>query len=293
MGPPQQQAVQTPHFQPRGQSQGPPNQQGGPGGSQQGPPQSQGQQPPRGGPGGADTQAPPSLGHNGPPAPQQQPQPPQGPPAHQGPPSGTSTLTRERKRIAIIDPTTRQEVSVDGTSADKKVTIPPPSTSPGSKDSGSNGPKEGKKGESKPSNNIAASFAAQVAKAAGTGEGASSPAPIPSSSKSVEEEIIASPKEQVAEQQPVVKHLVEQEKQAVKAEQKQKEASAVPMKQVQETLSVTTELGIRGEEPLYEPVSPTPLPDSPCDEAKPAAAVEEKVVDCSPFVEVINKKAGA
>ena len=194
-----------------------------------------------------------------------------------------------------------------------QVTIPPPSTSPGSKDSGSNGPKEGEKGESKPSNNIAASFAAQVstvfklsfsssgasitptfqvAKAAGTGEGASSPAPIPSSSKSVEEEIIASPKEQVAEQQPVVKHLVEQEKQAVKAEQKQKEASAVPMKQVQETLSVTTELGIRGEEPLYEPVSPTPLPDSPCDEAKPAAAVEEKVVDCSPFVEVINKKAG-
>ena len=135
MGPPQQQAVQTPHFQPRGQSQGPPNQQGGPGGpggSQQGPPQSQGQQPPRGGPGGADSQAPPpastppqgppSLGHNGPPAPQQQPQPPQGPPAHSGgPPSGTSTLTRERKRIAIIDPTTRQEVSVDGTSADKKV----------------------------------------------------------------------------------------------------------------------------------------------------------------------------
>ena len=46
----------------------------------------------------------------------------QGPPAHSGgPPSGTSTLTRERKRIAIIDPTTRQEVSVDGTSADKKV----------------------------------------------------------------------------------------------------------------------------------------------------------------------------
>ncbi len=135
MGPPQQQAVQAPHFQPRGQSQGPPNQQGGgsggPGASQQqGPPQGQGQQPPR--PGGADAQGapppastppqgPPSLGHNGPPAPQQ-PQPPQGPPAHSGgPPSGTSTLTRERKRIAIIDPTTRHEVSVDGTSADKKV----------------------------------------------------------------------------------------------------------------------------------------------------------------------------
>ena len=128
----------APNFQPRGQSQGPPNQESGPGGAHQGPPQ--GQQPPRGGPGGADTQAPPpastppqgppSLGHNGPPAPQQQQQqqsqqPPQGPPAHSGPPSGTSTLTRERKRIAIIDPTTRQEVSVDGTSADKKVRVHP------------------------------------------------------------------------------------------------------------------------------------------------------------------------
>ena len=112
---------------PQGQSQGPPNQQGGPGGSQQGPPQSQGQQPPRRGPGGADAQppppaslppqGPPSLGHNGPPAPQQL---AEGPPAHSGgPPSGTSTLTRER--IAIIDPTTRLEVSVDGTSAEKKV----------------------------------------------------------------------------------------------------------------------------------------------------------------------------
>ena len=33
----------------------------------------------------------------------------------------SSTLTRERKRIAIIDPTTRQEVSVDCRSSDKKV----------------------------------------------------------------------------------------------------------------------------------------------------------------------------
>ena len=55
---------------------------------------------------------------------------------------------------------------------------------------------------------------------------------------------------------------------------------------------MTTELGNRGEEPLYEPVSPTLLPDSPCDEAKPAAVVEEKAVDCSPFAEVINKKDG-
>ena len=127
----------------------------------------------------------------------------------------------------------------------------------------------------------------QVAKAAG--EGASSPAPIPSSSKSVDDETLAAPvgKEQVSEQQPTLKQVVE-EQQVEKAEQEQEVAAVVPMKQVQETLSVTTELGNRGEEPLYEPVSPTPLPDSPCDEAKPAAVVEEKAVDCSPFVEVIT-----
>ena len=118
-----------------------------------------------------------------------------------------------------------------------------------------------------------------MAKAAG--EGASSPALTASSSKSVEED-------GQREQQGAEK--VEEKKQLNKKEPEV--TAAVPMKQVQETLSVTTELGNRGEEPLYEPVSPTPLPDSPCDEAKPAAVVEEKAVDCSPFVEVINKKDG-
>ena len=118
-----------------------------------------------------------------------------------------------------------------------------------------------------------------MAKAAG--EGASSPALTASSNKSVEED-------GQREQQGAEK--VEEKKQLNKKEPEI--TAAVPMKQVQETLSVTTELGNRGEEPLYEPVSPTPLPDSPCDEAKPAAVVEEKAVDCSPFVEVINKKDG-
>ena len=121
----------------------------------------------------------------------------------------------------------------------------------------------------------------QVAKAAG--EGASSPAPTASSSKSVEED-------GQREQQGAEK--VEEKKQLNKKELEVTVSAAVPIKQVQETLSVTTELGNRGEEPLYKPVSPTPLPDSPCDEAKPAAVVEEKAVDCSPFAEVINKKAG-
>ena len=120
-----------------------------------------------------------------------------------------------------------------------------------------------------------------MAKAAG--EGASSLAPTASSSKSVEED-------GQREQQGAEK--VEEKKQLNKKELEVTVSAAVPIKQVQETLSVTTELGNGGEEPLYEPVSPTPLPDSPCDEAKPAAVVEEKAVDCSPFAEVINKKDG-
>ena len=116
-----------------------------------------------------------------------------------------------------------------------------------------------------------------MAKAAG--EGASSPALTASSSKSVEED-------GQREQQGAEK--VEEKKQLNKKELEVTVSASVPIKQVQETLSVTTELGNRGE----EPVSPTPLPDSPCDEAKPAAVVEEKAVDCSPFAEVINKKDG-
>ena len=117
-----------------------------------------------------------------------------------------------------------------------------------------------------------------MAKAAGEG-----PALTASSSISVEED-------GQREQQGAEK--VEEKKQLNKKELEVTVSAAVPIKQVQETLSVTTELGNRGEEPLYEPVSPTPLPDSPCDEAKPAAVVEEKAVDCSPFAEVINKKDG-
>ena len=120
-----------------------------------------------------------------------------------------------------------------------------------------------------------------MAKAAG--EGASSPALTASSSKSVEED-------GQREQQGAEK--VEEKKQLNKKELEVTALAAVPIKQVQENLSMTTELGNRGDELLYKPVSPTPLPDSPCDEAKPAAVVEKKAVDCSRFVEVINKKAG-
>ena len=83
-----------------------------------------------------------------------------------------------------------------------------------------------------------------MAKAAG--EGASSPALTASSSKSVEEE------SQKKEQQGAEK--VEEKKQLNKKELEVTVSAAVPIidgiKQVQETLSVTTELGNRGEEPL-------------------------------------------
>ena len=54
------------------------------------------------------------------------------------------------------------------------------------------------------------------------------------------------------------------------------------------SLSVTTDM--KRDEPLYEPVSPTPLPDSPSDDQNKVvtAATDNKP---SPFQEVINKKA--
>ena len=79
-----------------------------------------------------------------------------------------------------------------------------------------------------------------MAKAAG--EGASSPALTASSSKSVEED-------GQREQQGAEK--VEEKKQLNKKELEVTVSAAVPIKQVQETLSVTTELGNRGEEPSY------------------------------------------
>ena len=119
--------AQPPHSAP--QSQGPVNQQSGPGCAQQGPPQSQGQKPPHGVQGEAGTQAPPpasnppkgsqSLGHKV--LQQQQSQPP----AYSMLPGGNSKTTRESKRSPIMDPTTKLEMSVDGTSADRKVRFHP------------------------------------------------------------------------------------------------------------------------------------------------------------------------
>merc|ERR1719400_281065 len=54
------------------------------------------------------------------------------------------------------------------------------------------------------------------------------------------------------------------------------------------SLSVTTDM--KRDDSLYEPVSPTPLPDSPSDDtSKPVAG--DSGAKPSPFQEVINKKA--
>jgi len=159
---------------------------------------------------------------------------------------------------------------VNGTSADKKVTIPPTATTPTDETCGS-----------KPAvSNVAATFAAQVAKAAG--EGRSSPMPIPSSSKEEEEH----------EVEPMNEVTVEVKEEKVEAmEEVQEEIVPECNVSMKESLCVSTELGNR-EDPLYEPVSPTPLPDSPCDEAKSGDMEQEKVTKPSPFEEVINIKAG-
>jgi len=54
------------------------------------------------------------------------------------------------------------------------------------------------------------------------------------------------------------------------------------------SLSVTTDM--KREDSLYEPVSPTPLPDSPSEDTNKPVAVDSGVKP-SPFQEVINKKA--
>ena len=91
-------------------------------------------------------------------------------------------------------------------------------------------------------------LSAQVAKAAGEG---GSPAP---------------PGQEEAREEVQVEVRPAREE-AVGVEEEEVQEEVLPQ---QASLSVSTELGNR-EDPLYEPVSPTPLPDSPSDEAKPAA----------------------
>merc|ERR1712013_640466 len=129
---------------------------------------------------------------------------------------------------------------------------------------------------------VAAEFAAKVAAVAeGSAKKEDSPAPKKDSTSPEES------KEPAEEATQESKEAEEAPKEDVESEPVAMPGTPPPVynPDTSSTLSVTTDL--KREEPLYEPVSPTPLPDSPMDENKVA-----EVTKPSPFEEVINKKAG-
>merc|ERR1711892_542491 len=220
-----------------------------------------------------------SLPTGAPPPPPPPPPPPSPPPQNipSQPPSAQNTLNRTRKRIAIIDPTTRQEVSVDGTS--KSPQQPPPASTPEQSSTSSTPAPEPEK-PARSSRGVAAEFAAKVAAVAeGSVKKEDSPAPKKEASP-VEEET----QEPVKEATPEAVEVVAPEP-TIEPETPTPGTPPHVSSDPSSTLSVTTDL--KGDEPLYEPVSPTPLPDSPMDENKVT-----EVTKPSPFEEVINKKAG-
>lgn len=143
------------------------------------------------------------------------------------------------------------------------------------------------------SREVATEFAAKVAALAeGSGsakkEESSSPSSSPSPSVEGKKELspeVVKPEEPgsaPAEPSPAAESI------PALAEPPVEEAAVSPEKvSVTSNLVVTTD--IKRDENLYEPVSPTPLPDSPSDDTnKPVT----DAVKPSPFEEVINKKAG-
>jgi hypothetical protein len=256
-----------------------------------------------GGPVPPPSSTPPQLQHSGSAPPPQQNMANMAPPPQQ-PPSAQSTLNRQRKRIAIIDPTTREEVSVggigkpgiSGPSASSTSSTPAPSDSSHQSPASSVEPE---KVPSVPAKNLAAEFAAKVAAVA---EGSVRPR--------VEKSETPPPIPQVPEPEPITddqseEPLVVKEMTPEVAEEQITVESSTPLAdptppvitkldtpppKEPTSLSVTCPELRPCDEPLYEPVSPTPLPDSPCDEGKSNG---EQVVTSkpSPFEEVINKKA--
>ena len=248
-------------------------------------------------------------------APLQQQQPPQQQAPSQPPPAAaapSSTLTRRpRNRIAIVDPSTGQEVKLDNTSTSKTPAVPaetPAAPSEPSSTSSTPAPSETSasstaataasepKSGGKPSG-IATEFAAKVAALA---EGSVKKEDSPASSKRDS----ATPETASPEQSPapepvtVVKEGSEpaptpEVAKTAEAEETTPETAAASSVS---SLSVTTDLA--REDCLYEPVSPTPLPDSPSDDTtKQVTAAAEASTKAaskpSPFQEVINKKAAA
>ena len=243
----------------------------------------------------------------------QQPQQPQQPQATQNtslsqppPPSSqqpSNTLSRQRNRIKIVNPNTMEEVIVDNTTSKSSAATVPTSSSPAAasstEDTAANsstsstpapeaagpGPETKAGSASKSSSGVATEFAARVAALA---EGSVKKEDSPSSTKTQEED--SSP-ESVPEPVTVVKET-EVSPEETKSSSPSVEADPEP---VVASLSVTTDM--KRDEPLYEPVSPTPLPDSPSDDnnkqvASGGAADTNNVVN-NKFQEVINKKAAA
>ena len=234
-----------------------------------------------------------SLPSGGPPPATTPPTHPSGPPSlppqniPSQPPSTQNTLNRTRKRIAIIDPNTMKEVSVDGTS---KSSSSPPSASEKSvtpeqsSASSTPGPAPEPEKPARPAGGVAAEFAAKVAAAA---EGTTSSAKKDESlAPKLETAVISTAEEDTKDNTTEVTTVP-----VVEAAEPEPSSPIVPsspphsVSALNSSLSVTTDL--KREEPLYEPVSPTPLPDSPMDETKVT-----EVAKPSPFEEVINKKAG-
>merc|ERR1719282_626956 len=242
----------------------------------------------------------------------QQPQQPQQPQATQNtslsqppPPSSqqpSNTLSRQRNRIKIVNPNTMEEVIVDNTTSKSSAATVPTSSSPAAasstEDTAANsstsstpapeaagpGPETKAGSASKSSSGVATEFAARVAALA---EGSVKKEDSPSSTKTQEED--SSP-ESVPEPVTVVKES-EVSPEETKSSSPSVEADPEP---VVASLSVTTDM--KRDEPLYEPVSPTPLPDSPSDDNNKQVAsgvADTNNVVNNKFQEVINKKAAA
>jgi len=210
------------------------------------------------------------------------------------PPSSqpSNTLTRRaRNPIKIVDPNTKKEVDVgDKINSQTPTPAATPATEPSSTSS-TPAPESSSEAKaaapSKPSGEIKNDFAARVAALAA--EGASTKEGSPSSVKEESPEIKeASPEVSLAvetSETPSREETVDDKSDNV-------DGPAADVSMTNSSLSVSTDM--RRDDSLYEPVSPTPLPDSPSDsDNKQVAETNNVQTKPSPFEEVINKKAAA
>ena len=224
--------------------------------------------------------------HQAPPAPVSQP-----PPVSQA--SNTLSRARNRNPIKIIDPNTKQEVKVDNTISSK--TTPAPSSEQSSTSSTPAPPEtvvaDREKSAGPKSREVATEFATRVAAlvegSAGPGkkEDSSSPSPVTERKKDATAE---DAKLEERPPSPVDQSLADEIIPVVAVPPVQEAAASTEKVIPTSNLVVTTDIK-REDLSLYEPVSPTPLPDSPSDDTNKPVAETAKP---SPFEEVINKKAG-